>query len=145
MGFALGDTVLETLGADTCAKIDTIIPVPESGYISALGLSDRLNIPFSLGLVKNSYCNRSFIIPGHENRLKAVWRKLNVLRPEFEGKNVLIVDDSIVRGGTSIEIVRMARKAGAKQVIFASSSPAIRCVYSNSTDCDTISFLIFNF
>lgn len=126
MGYALGDIVLETLGADTCGKIDAIIPVPESGYISSLALAYRPNLLFLLGLVKNIYCNRSFILPGQEKRLKNAWRKLSTVKSEFEDKIVLIIDDSIVRGGTSREIVRMARKAGAKRVLFASSSSAIR-------------------
>lgn len=127
MGVALAETVLDKLGLDVLDEVDAIIPVPESGYVSALALSQHLNIPFAMGLVKNSYCHRSFILPGHEKRLQAVWRKLSAVRHEFDGKCVLVVDDSIVRGGTSREIVCMARKAGAQRVIFASSSPAIRC------------------
>jgi amidophosphoribosyltransferase len=128
MGLALADTIIQKLGPNLNDQIDAVIPVPETGYVSALALASRLNVPLALGLVKNTYCHRSFIVPTAEGRLKAVRRKLNTVRREFVGKNVLIVDDSIVRGGTSREIIKMAREAGAKKVIFASSSPAIRYV-----------------
>ncbi|KAF2720003.1 Amidophosphoribosyltransferase [Polychaeton citri CBS 116435] len=134
MGHALAQTALEELGADTCFQIDAVVPVPDSGYVSALALSQSLNIPLALGLVRNQYCQRTFILPGHEKRLKAVRRKLSPVASEFAGRNVLIVDDSIVRGSTSREIVRMARKAGARKVVFASSSPAIRFNHIHGID-----------
>lgn len=128
MGRALGDTVTQRLGHAACQQIDVVVPVPESGNVCALALSYQLGIPMDFGIVKNAYSTRTFILPNAAQRLKGVSRKLSVVKSVFAGKNVLIVDDSIVRGGTSREIVRMARRAGAKNVIFVSGSPAIKCV-----------------
>lgn len=106
-------------------NIDAVIPVPDSGRIAALGLSSALGIPYREGFVKNRYIGRTFIMPGQKMRKDSVRKKLNTINDEFEGKTVLIVDDSIVRGNTSKRIVQMARDAGASRVLFASSSPPI--------------------
>ena len=106
-------------------EIDAVIPVPDSGRIAALGLSSALGIPYREGFVKNRYIGRTFIMPGQKIRKDSVRKKLNTIDEEFDGKTVLIVDDSIVRGNTSRRIVQMARDAGASRVLFASSSPPI--------------------
>ncbi|MDD2722277.1 MAG: amidophosphoribosyltransferase [Gallionella sp.] len=107
-------------------KIDVVIPIPDSSRPSALQLANRLNIPFREGFVKNRYIGRTFIMPGQAMRKKSVRQKLNAIGIEFKGKNVLLVDDSIVRGTTSREIVQMARDAGALKVYFASAAPPVR-------------------
>jgi amidophosphoribosyltransferase len=111
--------------------IDVVIPVPESSCTAALSLAQELDIPYREGLVKNRYIGRTFIMPGQAKRGNAVRHKLNTIGLEFEDKNVLLVDDSIVRGTTSKKIVQMARAAGAKKVYMASCSPPLRnpCVY----------------
>ena len=105
--------------------IEAVIPVPDSGRIAALGLASELGVPYREGFVKNRYIGRTFIMPGQRLRKDSVRKKLNTIDEEFEGKTVLIVDDSIVRGNTSRRIVQMAREAGASKVLFASSSPPI--------------------
>ena len=107
-----------------CA-LEAVIPVPDSGRIAALGLSSALGVPYREGFVKNRYIGRTFIMPGQKIRKDSVRKKLNTISEEFNGKTVLIVDDSIVRGNTSRRIVQMARDAGASRVLFASSSPPI--------------------
>jgi len=106
--------------------IDVVIPVPETSCDIALEIAQELNLPYRQGFVKNRYIGRTFIMPGQTIRRKSVRRKLNAIRAEFKGKNVLLVDDSIVRGTTSEQIVEMAREAGANKVYFASAAPEIR-------------------
>ena len=106
--------------------IDVVIPIPDSSTIAAHQLAVSLNIPYREGFVKNRYIGRTFIMPYQEERKKSVRRKLNILEEEFHGKNVLLVDDSIVRGTTSKKIIEMARDAGAKKVYFASAAPPIK-------------------
>ena len=106
--------------------IDVVIPIPDSSSTSALQLSVDLDVPYREGFVKNRYIGRTFIMPYQEERKKSVRRKLNILDLEFAGKNVLLVDDSIVRGTTSKKIIEMAKEAGAKKVYFASAAPAIK-------------------
>ena len=106
--------------------IDVVIPIPDSSVTAAHQLAVDLDVPYREGFVKNRYIGRTFIMPYQEERKKSVRRKLNILDLEFEGKNVLLVDDSIVRGTTSKKIIEMAREAGAKKVYFASAAPAIK-------------------
>jgi amidophosphoribosyltransferase len=106
--------------------IDVVIPIPDSSTTAANQLAVDLNIPYREGFVKNRYIGRTFIMPYQEERKKSVRRKLNILDLEFKDKNVLLVDDSIVRGTTSKKIIEMAREAGAKKVYFASAAPAIK-------------------
>ena len=106
--------------------IDVVIPIPESSRPSAMELAYTLGVKFREGFVKNRYIGRTFIMPGQELREKSVKHKLNAIPLEFQDKNVLIVDDSIVRGTTSRKIIEMAREAGARKVYFASAAPAIR-------------------
>ncbi len=108
------------------SKIDVVIPIPETSRSSAMSVAKHLGIEFREGYVKNRYIGRTFIMPGQKVRKKSVRQKLNAIDMEFEGKNVLLVDDSIVRGTTSKEIIQMARESGAKNVYFASVSPPIR-------------------
>lgn len=106
--------------------IDVVIPIPESSRTSAMELAYHLRKKYREGFIKNRYIGRTFIMPGQEIRKKSVRYKLSAIDLEFKDKNVLLVDDSIVRGTTSKEIIRMARKAGAKNVYFASAAPAVR-------------------
>lgn len=106
--------------------IDVVIPIPETSCDIALEMANVLDLPYRQGFVKNRYIGRTFIMPGQTLRRKSVRRKLNAIGAEFRGKNVLLVDDSIVRGTTSEQIIEMAREAGAKKVYFASAAPEIR-------------------
>jgi len=107
-------------------KIDVVIPIPDTSRPSALQLANRLGIDYREGFIKNRYIGRTFIMPGQGVRRKSVRQKLNAMAMEFKDKNVLLVDDSIVRGTTSREIIQMAREAGARSVYFASASPPVR-------------------
>ncbi len=107
-------------------KIDVVIPIPDSSRPSALQLALGLGVSYREGFVKNRYIGRTFIMPGHAVRRRSVRQKLNPIAMEFKGKNVMLVDDSIVRGTTSREIVQMAREAGARKVFFASAAPPVR-------------------
>lgn len=106
--------------------IDVIIPIPDTSLTAALQLSYRLGVLYREGFIKNRYIGRTFIMPGQSQRQKSVRQKLNPIDLEFRGKNVLLVDDSIVRGTTSQQIVQMAREAGARQVYLASAAPPVR-------------------
>ncbi|MBB1487042.1 amidophosphoribosyltransferase [Oceanospirillum sediminis] len=106
--------------------IDVVIPIPDTSRTSALELALHLDVPFREGFIKNRYIGRTFIMPGQQERKKSVRQKLNAIDLEFEGRNVLLVDDSVVRGTTSKQIIQMARDAGAKNVYFASAAPAVR-------------------
>ncbi len=107
-------------------QIDVVIPIPETSCDIALEIAHILNKPYRQGFVKNRYVGRTFIMPGQQERRKSVRRKLNANRAEFRDKNVLLIDDSIVRGTTSEQIVELAREAGAKKVYFASAAPEVR-------------------
>lgn len=128
MGEALARNVLARFGSIEAlrANIDVVIPVPDTSNPAALALATYLNIPYREGFVKNRYVGRTFIMPNQSERRSSVRRKLNANRFEFHNNRVLLVDDSIVRGTTSKEIVQMAREAGAKAVHFASCAPPIR-------------------
>ena len=123
MGETLAKRVVSTVPP---SQIDAIIPIPESSRPSAMQLAQRLGIPYREGFVKNRYVGRTFIMPGQATRKKSVRQKLNAIGSEFKGKSVLLVDDSIVRGTTSKEIVQMARDAGAAKVYLASAAPPVR-------------------
>lgn len=106
--------------------IDVIIPIPDSSRVAGQAMAHRLGVKFREGLVKNRYIGRTFIMPGQQQRRKSVRQKLNPIDLEFRGKNVLLVDDSIVRGTTCQQIIQMARDAGAAKVYFASAAPAVK-------------------
>ena len=126
----MGEALAETVQARGW-EVDVVIPVPESSCTAALALAQSLGKPYREGFVKNRYIGRTFIMPGQEVRTRSVRHKLNAIELEFKDKDVLIVDDSIVRGTTSRKIVAMARDAGARRVYFASCAPPIAhpCVY----------------
>ena len=123
MGATLAKRVVSTVPP---SEIDVVIPIPESSRPSATELAHLLGIPYREGFVKNRYVGRTFIMPGQGVRKKSVRQKLNAIGSEFKGRRVLLVDDSIVRGTTSREIVQMARDAGARKVYLASAAPPVR-------------------
>ena len=125
MGEALANKILRQY-PDIVAGIDVVMPVPDSARISALRASYILQKPYCEGLIKNAYVGRTFIMPSQQERKKTLKMKLNTIDQEFRDKVVLIIDDSIVRGNTSIQIIEIIRKAGAKQIIFASIAPPVR-------------------
>ncbi|MGO2113332.1 MAG: amidophosphoribosyltransferase, partial [Pseudoclavibacter sp.] len=123
----MGETLAgEVASAVPEGDIDVVMPIPDSARPSAMQLAKKLGIDYREGFYKNRYVGRTFIMPGQTVRKKSVRQKLNAMSSEFKGKNVLLVDDSIVRGTTSKEIVEMARQAGAASVTFASAAPPVR-------------------
>lgn len=122
--------------------IDVVIPIPETSCDIALEIARNMDLPYRQGFVKNRYIGRTFIMPGQQERKKSVRRKLNAIKAEFKDKNVLLVDDSIVRGTTSEQIIQMARDAGAKKVYFASAAPEIRFPNVYGIDMPTTNELI---
>jgi amidophosphoribosyltransferase len=139
MGTKLGEKIAREW-ADK--DIDVVIPIPETSCDVALEIARVLDLPYRQGFVKNRYIGRTFIMPGQEMRKKSVRQKLNAIDREFKGKNVLLVDDSIVRGTTSAQIVEMARESGAKNVYFASAAPEIRFPNVYGIDMPSVAELI---
>src|SRR5450830_943279 len=123
MGEFLSEKIRRELSS---GDIDVVMPIPDSSRPAAMELALKLGIEYREGFIKNRYIGRTFIMPGQGLRKKSVRQKLNAIGSEFKGKSVLLVDDSIVRGTTSREIVQMAREAGAKRVIFASAAPPVK-------------------
>ncbi|WP_320663565.1 amidophosphoribosyltransferase [Prochlorococcus sp. MIT 1223] len=123
MGNLLAETIRKEI---TLGEIDVVMPIPDSSRPAAMQVAKQLGIEYREGFFKNRYVGRTFIMPGQSLRKKSVRQKLNAMGTEFKGKNVLIVDDSIVRGTTSQQIVQMAKGAGANKVIFTSAAPPIR-------------------
>ncbi len=123
----MGESLAEKIQRDYAGlDIDVVIPIPDSSRPAAMELASKLDVAYREGFIKNRYIGRTFIMPGQGVRKKSVRQKLNAIGMEFKGKNVLLVDDSIVRGTTSREIVQMARDSGANKVFFASASPPVR-------------------
>jgi len=125
MGEHLADGILSRYGQHD-HDIDVVIPIPETGRTAAIPLAHRLDVKYREGFVKNRYIGRTFIMPGQNQRKESVRQKLNVIELEFKHKNVLLVDDSVVRGTTIRQIIQMARDAGARKVYVASAAPALR-------------------
>jgi amidophosphoribosyltransferase len=139
----MGDYLAEKIRAEAdVSKIDVVMPIPDSSRPAAMQVAKRLGISYREGFFKNRYIGRTFIMPGQAVRKKSVRQKLNAMRIEFKDKTVLIVDDSIVRGTTSYEIVQMARESGAKKVIFASAAPPVRFPNVYGIDMPTRSELV---
>lgn len=123
----MGQTLVQKILRDMPEHdIDVVIPIPDTSRSTALEVAYHLNVKYREGFIKNRYIGRTFIMPGQKERKKSVRQKLNPIELEFAGKNVLLVDDSIVRGTTSKQIVQMAREAGAKKVYMASAAPPVR-------------------
>jgi len=139
LGQTLAKRVVSTVPPN---EIDVVVPIPESSRPSAMQLAQLLGLPYREGFVKNRYVGRTFIMPGQGVRKKSVRQKLNVIGSEFKGRNVLLVDDSIVRGTTSREIVQMARDAGARKVYLASAAPPVRYPNVYGIDMPTSSELV---
>jgi amidophosphoribosyltransferase len=139
MGERLADRILE---AWPDHDIDVVIPIPDTSRTAALPLAYKLGVKYREGFIKNRYIGRTFIMPGQRERERSVRHKLNAIALEFEGKNVLLVDDSIVRGTTSAQIIQMARDAGARKVYFASAAPPVRYQNVYGIDMPVVSELI---
>ena len=141
MGEHLAARIIERYGQHT-HDIDVVIPIPDTGRTAALPLAHQLDVKFREGFVKNRYIGRTFIMPGQQVRKKSVRQKLNAIDLEFKDKNVLLVDDSIVRGTTSQQIIQMAREAGARRVYFASAAPPVRYPNVYGIDMPTVQELV---
>jgi len=141
MGVTLAEKIKREINLD---EIDVVMPIPDTSRPSAMELAHHLNKPYREGLIKNRYIGRTFIMPGQSTRKKSVRQKLNPIPSEFAGKNVLLVDDSIVRGTTSREIVNMVRESGAKKVFLASAAPEVRFPNVYGIDMPTREELIAN-
>src|SRR3984885_4162084 len=139
MGDRLADKILRERPIH---DIDVVIPIPDTSRTSALQLAQRLGVKYREGFIKNRYIGRTFIMPGQEEREKSVRRKLNAIDLEFRGKTVLLVDDSIVRGTTSAQIIELAREAGAAKVYFASAAPPVRFPNVYGIDMPAVSELV---
>jgi len=142
MGFTLAETIKQQLGPEKLAQVDVVMPIPETSITSAICVAEALGKPYVQGFVKNRYIFRTFIMPSQKLRQKGVRAKLNPMPKKFKDKNVLLVDDSIVRGTTSREIVLMTREAGAKKVYFASCAPPITNAHIYGIDLASSSELI---
>ena len=139
----MGDYLAEKIRKETnVAEIDVVMPIPDSSRPAAMQVAKNLGVDYREGFFKNRYIGRTFIMPGQAVRKKSVRQKLNAMRVEFKDKTILIVDDSIVRGTTSFEIVQMARESGAKKVIFASAAPPVRYPNVYGIDMPTRSELV---
>jgi amidophosphoribosyltransferase len=139
MGDRLADRMLRERPVH---DIDVVIPIPDTSRTAALQLAQRLGVKYREGFIKNRYIGRTFIMPGQDEREKSVRRKLNAIDLEFRGKNVLLVDDSIVRGTTSAQIIELAREAGAAKVYFASAAPPVRFPNVYGIDMPAVSELV---
>jgi amidophosphoribosyltransferase len=139
----MGDYLAEKIRKETNVdEIDVVMPIPDSSRPAAMQVAKNLGVDYREGFFKNRYIGRTFIMPGQAVRKKSVRQKLNAMRIEFKDKTVLIVDDSIVRGTTSFEIVQMARESGARKVIFASAAPPVRFPNVYGIDMPTRSELV---
>jgi amidophosphoribosyltransferase len=139
----MGDYLAEKIRKETNVdEIDVVMPIPDSSRPAAMQVAKNLGVDYREGFFKNRYIGRTFIMPGQAVRKKSVRQKLNAMRVEFKDKTILIVDDSIVRGTTSFEIVQMARESGAKKVIFASAAPPVRFPNVYGIDMPTRSELV---
>ncbi len=143
MGEKLADQIVSRYSAHD-HDIDVVIPIPTTGRTASLPLAHRLDVKYREGFVKNRYIARTFIMPGANQRKKSVRQKLNLIELEFKGKNVLLVDDSIVRGTTIREIIQMVRDAGAKRVYVASAAPPVRFPNVYGIDMPTTTEFIAN-
>ena len=141
MGVKLAEKVKRELDL---SQIDVVMPIPDTSRPSAMELAAYLGKPYREGFIKNRYIGRTFIMPGQATRKKSVRQKLNPMDSEFKGKNILLVDDSIVRGTTSREIVEMAKASGTAKVFFASAAPEVRYPNVYGIDMPTREELIAN-